>query len=109
MGCNITVCSLLPQVIEISGLTKHWLTECEAKAKFKECPNCGEAVLGKQYDSHVTSCRRQSLESGLSLCPLCHSSIKEGEKVGIDSVLYSIHTYFFTCTVKVLIVAYAIE
>ena len=71
------------QVIEISGLTKHWLTECEAKAKFKECPNCGEAVLGRQYDSHVTNCKGRGLESGHTLCPLCHSNMEDGEEVSI--------------------------
>ena len=70
------------QVIEISGLTKHWLNECGAKSKFKECPHCREALLEKQYEGHVTSCRGKTLAGGHTLCPLCHSRVQDGEEVG---------------------------
>ncbi len=70
------------QVIEISGLTKHWLNECGAKSKFKECPHCREALLEKQYEGHVTSCRGKMLAGGHTLCPLCHSRVQDGEEVG---------------------------
>ncbi len=68
-------------MIEISGLTKHWLGECEARSKFKECSHCREAVLEKQYDGHVTTCRGKSLGEGHTLCPLCHSRVQDGEEV----------------------------
>ncbi len=84
------------QVIEISALTKHWLNECEAKSKFKECPHCREAVLEKQYEGHVTSCRgKMPGGGGHTLCPLCHLRVQDGEEVGCLQMGYIILIIIF--------------
>lgn len=82
--CRFHSFAVLPQVIEIPGLTKHWLTECEFKALFRQCPLCKDAILIKQFDSHVEAgnCligpRDKGVES--SRCPLCHRDIPDGEE-----------------------------
>jgi centrosomal protein CEP104 len=72
-------------VIEISGLTKHWLLECEAKAKFKECPRCKEAIHTNLYEGHVRAknCRVAASREDKSRCPLCHLDIPAGDEVGL--------------------------
>lgn len=76
-------------MIEISGLAKHWLTECEAKAKFRQCPLCNDTVLVKQFDAHVEAgnCRGGSGGKGSSRCPLCHQNIPQGDEACANSVL----------------------
>ena len=75
----------LPQVIEIPGLTKHWLTECESKALFRQCPLCKDAILKKQFDSHVEAGNclvgpQDDKGAGSNRCPLCHQNIPAGEE-----------------------------
>ena len=74
------------KVVEITGLTKHWLMECEAKDKFKECTRCKEAVHSSSYEGHVkvNSCHPAAKERGsssTSRCPLCHTDIQGGDDV----------------------------
>ena len=77
-------------MIEISGLTKHWLTECEAKDQFRKCPLCKDAILVNQFDSHVEAgnCQGQVRGEGQegaesNRCPLCHQDIPVGDEVSI--------------------------
>lgn len=84
-------------MIEIAGLTKHWLTECEAKDKFQECPLCKEAVKKSAFDSHIEEGNCQggggaALEHGGTMgesnrCPLCHSNIPAGDEVQISKTV----------------------
>lgn len=62
---------LLPSLSLFSGdwswdFQTYWLTECEAKSKFKECPSGKEAIRTNHCEGHVRSknccscnCRRQ--------------------------------------------------
>ena len=43
------------QVVEIPALQQHYLTECDAKGRFKKCPRCKEAILTSHYHGHVTA------------------------------------------------------
>ena len=55
----LTLSSL--QVIEISGVSEHLLTECESSGKFAQCPRCKEAVLKVDLEGHLAkkSCSRK--------------------------------------------------
>ena len=94
-------------MIEISGLTNHWLTECEAKEKFQQCSLCKEAILKNQFDSHVASggCQGQQLQQGggggevnsaeSARCPLCHQDILVGDEVWAvtHTCMHACHTH----------------
>ena len=56
-----------PQVIEISGVTDHLLTECDSSDKFAQCPRCKEAVMQADFDSHIAEkkCPRECTASWL--------------------------------------------
>ena len=42
------------QVVEISAITEHLLTECENKDKFAKCPRCLEAREKTEIDQHIS-------------------------------------------------------
>ena len=48
----LTIPSHLSQVIEISGVSEHLLTECESSDKFAQCPRCKEAIPKEDLDEH---------------------------------------------------------
>ena len=40
------------QVVEISGMTEHLLTECDVQERFAQCPKCKEAMLKVDLEEH---------------------------------------------------------
>ena len=52
-----------PQVIEISGVSEHLLTECESSDKFAQCPRCKEAIPKEDLNEHFAekSCQGKYL------------------------------------------------
>ena len=48
----IAVVIIMFQVVEISGLVDHLLTECDSKAEFQKCPRCTEAIPKSEYSKH---------------------------------------------------------
>uniref|UniRef100_A0AAR2KEX6 Centrosomal protein of 104 kDa n=1 Tax=Pygocentrus nattereri TaxID=42514 RepID=A0AAR2KEX6_PYGNA len=52
MLCRCLQCR---QVVEISSLTEHLLTECEHRADFVQCPCCSEAIIRDQLTEHAQS------------------------------------------------------
>lgn len=51
------------QVVEISSLTEHLLTECDKKDGFGKCYRCNEAVLKEELPRHIKAkdCNRECL------------------------------------------------
>lgn len=49
------------QVVEISSLTEHLLTECDKKDSFGECYRCSEAILKEELPRHIKTrdCNRE--------------------------------------------------
>ncbi|XP_006811920.1 centrosomal protein of 104 kDa-like [Saccoglossus kowalevskii] len=74
-------CTHCKQVVEISGLTEHLLTECEKRTQFAKCPRCHEAVEKAQLDKHVQEkvCSVARSKDQANRCPLCHMNIAAGE------------------------------
>lgn len=75
-------------MIEISGLNKHWLTECDFKGNFKVCPLCKDPILMSQFDDHVRSGNCPGGGSpkggeGVERCPLCRKNIPSGDEVHV--------------------------
>ncbi|ETI46132.1 hypothetical protein F441_09406 [Phytophthora nicotianae CJ01A1] len=78
----LTPCKMCGQVIEISTLNEHLLTECEMQQNHRECPRCGEAITAKFYERHVSldDCPPRAPLNRASRCPLCHDDISPGKK-----------------------------
>lgn len=49
----LMLCLECRQVVEISYLTTHMLSECENSKYYKKCPRCKEAVHQKNFKTHV--------------------------------------------------------
>uniref|UniRef100_A0AAV1TPU6 TOG domain-containing protein n=1 Tax=Peronospora matthiolae TaxID=2874970 RepID=A0AAV1TPU6_9STRA len=75
----LTPCKMCGQVIEISLLTDHLLTECEMRQNYRECPRCGEAIINKFFERHVSlnDCPLRVLCG--NRCPLCHEDTAPGK------------------------------
>jgi centrosomal protein CEP104 len=77
-------CFKCKQIVEISTLNHHFLNECAQKKQFKQCPRCKEAVLIKDYETHVAdkSCNPFKSSNVCNRCPLCHNDVTPAGKVG---------------------------
>lgn len=70
------------QVVEISSLTEHLLTECDRKDGFGKCYRCSEAVLKEELPRHIKTkeCNPAKPEKLANRCPLCHENFSPGEE-----------------------------
>ena len=77
-------CFKCKQIVEISNLNNHFLSECAQKKQFKQCARCKEAVLIKDYETHIAdkSCNLFKSSNVCNRCPLCHNDITPSGKVG---------------------------
>ncbi|TKC39435.1 hypothetical protein EI555_020845, partial [Monodon monoceros] len=78
----LTRCDYCKQVVEISSLTEHLLTECDKKDGFGECYRCSEAVLKEELPRHIKTrdCNPAKAEKLANRCPLCHENFTPGEE-----------------------------
>ncbi len=55
------------------------LAECEDRSLVSQCKNCREAILKKDYSSHVAKAAcKKAIDMSLR-CPLCHNDVEEDE------------------------------
>ncbi|TPX32465.1 hypothetical protein SmJEL517_g04489 [Synchytrium microbalum] len=85
----LTICVLCKKTVEISTLSEHMFSECDLKKTVKKCPRCHEAVLEKEYLSHVAKreCRAHSKDREIARCPLCHEDIPASDSGWRDHLL----------------------
>nr|XP_035945449.1 centrosomal protein of 104 kDa isoform X5 [Halichoerus grypus] len=78
----LTRCAHCKQVVEISSLTEHLLTECDKKDGFGKCYRCSEAVLKEELPRHIKTkeCNPAKPEKLANRCPLCHENFSPGEE-----------------------------
>ncbi|XP_039330125.1 centrosomal protein of 104 kDa isoform X2 [Saimiri boliviensis] len=78
----LTRCDHCKQVVEISSLTEHLLTECDKKDGFGKCYRCSEAVLKEELPRHIKNkgCNPAKPEKLANRCPLCHENFTPGEE-----------------------------
>lgn len=78
----LTRCEHCRQVVEISSLTEHLLTECDRKDGFGQCLRCSEAVLKEELPRHLRAkdCHPAKPEKLANRCPLCHENFAPGEE-----------------------------
>ncbi|XP_058911790.1 centrosomal protein of 104 kDa isoform X3 [Kogia breviceps] len=78
----LTRCDHCRQVVEISSLTEHLLTECDKKDGFGECYRCSEAILKEELPRHIKTrdCNPANTEKPANRCPLCHENFTPGEE-----------------------------
>ncbi|XP_012375821.2 LOW QUALITY PROTEIN: centrosomal protein of 104 kDa [Dasypus novemcinctus] len=78
----LTRCDHCRQVVEISTLTEHLLTECDKKDEFGKCYRCSEAVLKEELPRHIKTkdCNPAKSEKLANRCPLCHENFSPGEE-----------------------------
>ncbi|XP_033095811.1 centrosomal protein of 104 kDa-like isoform X2 [Anneissia japonica] len=73
-------CQHCKQVVEVSVLVDHLLTECDSRTEFAKCPRCKEAHKKDEIDKHVTEKLCTLAKSNMARCPLCHKNIAQGEE-----------------------------
>lgn len=49
-------CKECSQVVEVSCLVEHLLTECENRQKYMQCSQCTEAVKIDDFQVHSAQC-----------------------------------------------------
>ncbi|XP_033051993.1 centrosomal protein of 104 kDa isoform X7 [Trachypithecus francoisi] len=78
----LTRCDHCKQVVEISSLTEHLLTECDKKDGFGKCSRCSEAVFKEELPRHIKNkeCNPAKPEKLANRCPLCHENFSPGEE-----------------------------
>uniref|UniRef100_A0A8D2AFH3 Centrosomal protein of 104 kDa n=1 Tax=Sciurus vulgaris TaxID=55149 RepID=A0A8D2AFH3_SCIVU len=78
----LTRCHHCRQVVEISSLTEHLLTECDKKDAFGKCHRCSEAVPKEELPEHIKmkACHPAKSEKLANRCPLCHENFTPGEE-----------------------------
>ncbi|XP_014448180.1 centrosomal protein of 104 kDa isoform X2 [Tupaia chinensis] len=78
----LTRCEHCKQVVEISSLTEHLLTECDKRDCFGKCYRCSEAVLKDELPRHIKAkdCNPAKSEKLANRCPLCHENFTPGEE-----------------------------
>ncbi|XP_057606579.1 centrosomal protein of 104 kDa isoform X3 [Hippopotamus amphibius kiboko] len=78
----LTRCDYCKQVVEVSSLTEHLLTECDRKDGFGKCYRCSEAVLKEELPRHIKTrgCNPAKSEKLANRCPLCHENFTPGEE-----------------------------
>ncbi|XP_066499761.1 centrosomal protein of 104 kDa [Hoplias malabaricus] len=79
MLCRCLYCR---QVVEISSLTEHLLSECEHRADFVQCSRCSEAIITEYLPQHTQStiCNFIPSDGNSNHCPLCHENFPPGEE-----------------------------
>lgn len=75
-------CHTCTEVVEISEMNEHLLTECENKDKFLECKICGNVIAKEEEEEHVGTpqCKQNSKNSNLNKCPLCFIPVGESDE-----------------------------
>ncbi|XP_071945572.1 centrosomal protein of 104 kDa-like isoform X2 [Antedon mediterranea] len=73
-------CQHCKQVVEVSVLVEHLLTECESRTEFAKCPRCSEAHEKYEIDKHVTEKLCTLAKKAMARCPLCHKNFPPGEE-----------------------------
>ncbi|XP_051027277.1 centrosomal protein of 104 kDa [Acomys russatus] len=78
----LTRCDHCRQVVEISSLTEHLLTECDRRDEFGKCHRCSEAVPKEELPRHIKTreCNPAKSEKVANRCPLCHENFAPGEE-----------------------------
>ncbi|NXQ28602.1 CE104 protein, partial [Alaudala cheleensis] len=78
----LTRCEHCKQMLEISSLTEHLLTDCDKRDSFGKCPRCREAVPREELPRHIKSrfCQPAKPEDVANHCPLCHENFPPGEE-----------------------------
>ncbi|NXS00793.1 CE104 protein, partial [Oxylabes madagascariensis] len=78
----LTRCEHCKQMLEISSLTEHLLTDCDKRDSFGKCPRCREAVPRDELPRHIKSriCHPAKPENVANHCPLCHENFPPGEE-----------------------------
>ncbi|NXM75801.1 CE104 protein, partial [Serilophus lunatus] len=75
-------CEHCKQMVEISSLTEHLLTDCDQRDSFGKCQRCREALPKEELPKHVKSriCNPAKPENVANHCPLCHENFPPGEE-----------------------------
>ncbi|NXK36275.1 CE104 protein, partial [Piprites chloris] len=78
----LTRCEHCKQMLEISSLTEHLLTECDKRDSFGKCQRCSEALPKDELPKHIKSriCNPAKPENVANHCPLCHENFPPGEE-----------------------------
>ncbi|XP_044599316.1 centrosomal protein of 104 kDa isoform X1 [Cotesia glomerata] len=75
----LTRCELCKQVVEISHLNSHLLSECDQRNDYVKCDTCKQAIVEKSFSEHSKddSCTRPV--EGYERCPLCRILVNKNK------------------------------
>ena len=74
----LMACPACKQVVEISGLTDHLLSECDHRGEYVLCSVCKDAVRGSDMGDHTPGVRCCPVGTEAVTCPLCRREVGEG-------------------------------
>ncbi|XP_066594183.1 centrosomal protein of 104 kDa [Prorops nasuta] len=73
----LTRCEACKQVVEISYLNSHLLSECDIRSSYVKCDTCKQAVPERSFDEHTKSGKCTKPIEGFDRCPLCHLLVNQ--------------------------------
>ncbi|NWI91624.1 CE104 protein, partial [Pitta sordida] len=78
----LTRCEHCKQMVEISSLTEHLLSDCDKRDTFGKCQRCSEALPKDELPKHTKNrfCNPAKPENVANHCPLCHENFPPGEE-----------------------------
>ncbi|XP_073987115.1 centrosomal protein of 104 kDa isoform X2 [Rhodnius prolixus] len=77
----LTRCVHCEEVLEVTGVHRHLLRDCELKSIYRGCEKCNEAISVDMFENHVQDC------SGNSRCPFCRIPVENSDISWRDHLL----------------------
>ncbi|XP_063975581.1 centrosomal protein of 104 kDa isoform X2 [Diachasmimorpha longicaudata] len=75
----LTRCESCKQVVEVSYLNAHLLSECDRRNNYVKCDTCKLAVLETCFEEHSKDDKCTKPIEGYDRCPLCHSLVNQNK------------------------------
>ncbi|XP_015118491.1 centrosomal protein of 104 kDa isoform X2 [Diachasma alloeum] len=75
----LTRCESCKQVVEVSYLNAHLLSECDRRNNYVKCDTCKLAVLEKCFEEHSKNDKCTKPIEGYDRCPLCHTLVNQNK------------------------------
>ncbi|XP_011305093.1 centrosomal protein of 104 kDa isoform X2 [Fopius arisanus] len=75
----LTRCESCKQVVEVSYLNAHLLSECDKRNNYVKCDTCKLAVLEKSFEEHSKDDKCTKPIEGYDRCPLCYILVNQNK------------------------------
>uniref|UniRef100_T1I0C3 TOG domain-containing protein n=1 Tax=Rhodnius prolixus TaxID=13249 RepID=T1I0C3_RHOPR len=82
----LTRCVHCEEVLEVTGVHRHLLRDCELKSIYRGCEKCNEAISVDMFENHVQDCSGL-LKNCNSRCPFCRIPVENSDISWRDHLL----------------------